>query len=108
MSFPSEPDFVQNSLSVWSHFIGLMKDSLLANPTPQRLVLFVLLWHHTMAILSLKLDKLFILLVPALVVWWEAVGVSFPSEPDFVQKTLSIKSNCVLLMILSLLANPKP
>jgi hypothetical protein len=36
--------------------------------------------------ISLKLDKLFMLLVPELVVSVEVVGgVTFPSEPDFVQ-----------------------
>jgi hypothetical protein len=56
-----------------------------------------------------KLDKLFMLLVPELVVWFEPVGLSsFPSEPDFVQTFLSIKSNFVVVMILPLLANPVP
>jgi hypothetical protein len=39
-----------------------------------------------MAILSFKLNKMFILLEPALVVWFEGVGAaSFPNESDFVQ-----------------------
>jgi hypothetical protein len=60
-----------------------------------------------MASVSLKLDQLFILLVPELIEF--VVGaVSFPNEPDFVQKSLSIKSKFVLLMILSLLTNPLP
>jgi hypothetical protein len=54
-----------------------------------------------MATLSFKLDQLFILLVPELV-----VAVSFPSEPDFVQTFLSIKSKVVVDMIIPLLANP--
>jgi hypothetical protein len=44
-----------------------------------------------MATLSLKLDQLFIVLVPALVA--EGCGanaVGFPSEPDVVQKILSV------------------
>jgi hypothetical protein len=63
-----------------------------------------------MAILSLKLDKLFIVLVPALVVWFEVVGdVRFPSEPDFVQISLSIKPDCaVVIKNGPLRANPKP
>jgi hypothetical protein len=61
-----------------------------------------------MAIFLFKLDKLFILLVPELVVWFEPVGFTFPSEPDFVQTFVSIKSNFVIVMILPLLANPVP
>jgi hypothetical protein len=40
-----------------------------------------------MAILLFKLDQLFKLPVPELVVWFVAVGffTVFPSEPDFVQ-----------------------
>jgi hypothetical protein len=55
-----------------------------------------------MATLSFKLEQLFILLVP------ELVAVSFPSEPDFVQTFLSIKSKAVVDMIAPLLANPDP
>jgi hypothetical protein len=39
-----------------------------------------------MAMLLFKVDKLIILPVPELVVWYVVVGaVTFPSEPDFVQ-----------------------
>jgi hypothetical protein len=56
-----------------------------------------------MATFSFKLDQLFILLPPELVV----VGaVIFPSEPDFVQNSLSIKSNSVIDMNGSLPTNP--
>jgi hypothetical protein len=58
-----------------------------------------------MAILSFKLDQLFTLLVPELVV---AGAVIFPSEPDFVQNSLSILSKFVCVMMLSLHADPIP
>jgi hypothetical protein len=62
-----------------------------------------------MAILSFKLDQLFTLLVPELVVSFEVEGaVSFPDEPDFVQNSLSIKSNFVMVMQAPLLTNPHP
>jgi hypothetical protein len=68
-SFPSEPDFVQKSLSIWSHCVVLMNVPLRTNPQPKRFVLLVLLdWHQTMAISSLKLNKLFTLLVPELII----------------------------------------
>jgi hypothetical protein len=58
-----------------------------------------------MPTLSFKIDQLFIVLVPELVV----IGaVSLPSKPDFVQNYLSIKSNCVILMTGPLLMNPPP
>jgi hypothetical protein len=60
-----------------------------------------------MALFSFKLDQLFILLEPELVVG-VAVGVSFPNESDFVQKFLSVWSHFVVVMILSLLTNPYP
>ncbi len=50
-----------------------------------------------MAIFSFKLKQLFILLVPELVVLIDAAGgITFPSEVEFVQKFLSIKSNFVI------------
>jgi hypothetical protein len=62
-----------------------------------------------MAMLSFKLNKLFIVLVPELVVDVDVVvTLNFPDEPDFVQNALSIMSNLVLRMILSLHANPNP
>jgi hypothetical protein len=86
---PNEPDFVQTFLSINSKFVIDMTLPLRMNPQPKRLVFFVLKRHQTIAILSFKLDQLFILLVPELVVWFEGVGaVSFPSEPDFVKKSL--------------------
>jgi hypothetical protein len=60
-----------------------------------------------MAILSLKLDQLFILLVPAFVEGVVGAG-SFPSEPDFVQKLCSIKWKFVIVMKPPLLTNPAP
>jgi hypothetical protein len=81
---PSEPKVFQNSLSIKSKFVIVMKCPLMTNPQPQRLVLLVTTWHHTMAIGSFKLDQLFKALVPELVVG-VAVAVSFPSEPDFVE-----------------------
>jgi hypothetical protein len=56
VSFPDEPDFVQKYLSVWSQYVVCMKS--------HSLVLLVLEWHDTMALLSWKLDQLFMLLVP--------------------------------------------
>jgi hypothetical protein len=47
-----------------------------------------------MTILSFKLDQLFTLLMPEHVVG----QVIFPSEPDFVQTSLSIKSKFVIVM----------
>jgi hypothetical protein len=55
-----------------------------------------------MALLSLKPDELFTLLVPELV-----VVVNFPNESDFVQNFLSIKSKFVIDMISPLLVNPQ-
>jgi hypothetical protein len=59
-----------------------------------------------MAIDSFKLDQLFMLLVPELVV----VGAVMipPSEPDFVQDFLSIKSNFVACVTSPLMMNPRP
>jgi hypothetical protein len=58
-----------------------------------------------MAIRSFKLDQLFTLLVPELVVVGAAIC---PSEPDFVQTFLSINSKFVIDMMVPLLANPQP
>ena len=48
--------------------------------------------------------------MPFLVIAGNAGGIAinFPSEPDFVQKLLSIKSQFVLPVIASLLINPTP
>jgi hypothetical protein len=101
--FPSELDFVKNRLSVWSNFVVLMKLPLRENPPPKRLVLFVLTWHHTMTIRSLKLDKLFILLIP-----FTFQFINFPSESNLVQNYLTIMSNFVVLVIAPLLFDPLP
>jgi hypothetical protein len=54
-----------------------------------------------------ELDKLFMLLVPELVVL--VVGaVTFPSEANSVQNSLSIRSNFVMDMMLLLRANALP
>jgi hypothetical protein len=106
---PSEPDFVQKYLPIMSNFVLLMIVPLRTDPHPQRLVLLVLDWHRAMAILSFKLDQLFILLVPELVVLVEVVVTfTFPSEPDFVQNYLSIESKFVILMIFPLRIDPLP
>jgi hypothetical protein len=73
------------------------------NPPPKRLVLLVPDWHHAMAIRSFKLDQLFMLLVPDLV-----VGVSFPSEADFIESSFSIRSKLVCSTIGPLITNPPP
>jgi hypothetical protein len=61
-----------------------------------------------MSILLLKLDHLFTVLAPDLVVAFVVLegALSIPSEPDFVQEFMSIKSQLVSLMKSSLLANP--
>jgi hypothetical protein len=64
---PNEPDFVQNSLSVWSKFVLVMIFPLRANPHPKSLVFLVSFWHHTIAIVLFKFDKLFILHLPFLI-----------------------------------------
>jgi hypothetical protein len=62
-----------------------------------------------MTLLSFKLDQLFILLVPDLVVDVDvAVTLNFPDEPDFVQNSLSVWSNFVVLMIAPLHGDPPP
>jgi hypothetical protein len=107
VAFPSEPDFFQNSLSIESNFVLGVSCPLLVAPMPQRLVFLALVWHHAMTIRLLKLDQRFTVLVPELVVSVEVVdGVSFPSEPDFVQKFLSIKPKFAVLMMVPLLVNP--
>jgi hypothetical protein len=68
-SFPSEPNFVQNPLSIKSDFVALMIAPLPANPPPQTGILLVASWHHAMAVLSFGLDKLFMLHVPLLVLF---------------------------------------
>jgi hypothetical protein len=62
-SFPSEPDFVQEFLSINSHFVILLQVPLNA----KRLVLLVPSWHHAIALLSFKLDKLFTFHIPLLI-----------------------------------------
>jgi hypothetical protein len=65
VSFRSEYKFVQNSLSINCKFVILMIAPLLANPPSKKgLVLLITLWHHTMALLLFKLDKLFIFHIP--------------------------------------------
>jgi hypothetical protein len=59
-----------------------------------------------MALLSFKLDQLFMLLVPELVVIGVVGAFNSPHEPDFVQNSLSVWSKFVVLMIAPLLANP--
>jgi hypothetical protein len=62
-----------------------------------------------MAIDSFIFEQLFVLLVPELVVWFEVVDAFvFPSEPDLVQKHLSMLSHFVNVMILPLHVNPNP
>jgi hypothetical protein len=63
-----------------------------------------------MATLSFKIDQLFILLVPELVVGFVCgVGaIIFPSESDFVQEFLSVRSHFVIVLNAPLHANPNP
>jgi hypothetical protein len=61
------------------------------------------------AFFSFKLDQLFMLLVPKLVVDVAvAVTLNFPDEVEFVQKLLSINSKVAVDMISRLHANPHP
>jgi hypothetical protein len=62
--FPSEPKFVQKYLSIKSKCVFAMIDPLPTNPTPKRRVFLVPSGHEIIAILSFKLDQLFILLIP--------------------------------------------
>jgi hypothetical protein len=62
-----------------------------------------------MSSLSFKLDQLFVLLVPDLVVdVVVAITFHFPDESDFVKKFLSVRSHFIILMISPLRANPHP
>jgi hypothetical protein len=67
LNFPSEPEFVQNNLSILSKFVVDMIFPLRMHPKPKRLVLLVLAWHPTMAIDSFAFDKLFTKHVPFLI-----------------------------------------
>jgi hypothetical protein len=108
-NFPAEPDFVKEFLSVWLQFVVVMTVTLTPNPEPKRLVILVLGWYLAMALLSFKLDQLFKVLVPELVVWFAGVrDVTFPIEPDSVQNYLSIKSNFVTCLIGPLVLNTNP
>jgi hypothetical protein len=70
VSCPSEPDFVQHVLSIKSKFVAVVMRSLFVNPPPKRLVFLIAMWHHTMAIGSFKLDKLLILPIPFLIMFF--------------------------------------
>jgi hypothetical protein len=65
-----------------------------------------------MAIRLLKLDQPLILPLPDLVLVGALVqdvgAMSFPSEPDFVQQCLSIKSHFVIDIIGPLPIHPRP
>jgi hypothetical protein len=104
VSFPNEPNFVQTFvqtfLSIKSKVVIDMTVPLRASPHPKkRLALLATLWHHALAMFLSKLNQLFMLLAPELVVWFEGVvGISFPSKPDFVKNSLSIKSHSVVDM----------
>jgi hypothetical protein len=109
VNFPSEPDFVQKHLSIWSHCVIVMKAPLTTNPLPQRFILLVFVWNHTIALFSFIFDQLFIVLVPELVDMVSVVGaVIFPSEPDFVKNYFSVWSHFVIGVSYPLLHNPLP
>jgi hypothetical protein len=59
-----------------------------------------------MAIGSFKLDQILTLLVPELVVVVVA-DVTFPSEANFIEKSLSIRSNFVVVVVV-VVATPLP
>jgi hypothetical protein len=70
VSFPTEPDFFQNFLSILSKFVILMKGPLPSNQLRQRLVLVAPRWHHAMTLVLLfELHQLFELHVPLLVMF---------------------------------------
>jgi hypothetical protein len=78
-----------------------MQLSLVTNPIPKRRVFLVLIWHDTMASLPFKLNQLFIVQMPLVI-------LHIPNEPNVFQKSLSIKSNCVFARKLPLFMNPSP
>jgi hypothetical protein len=109
--FPDETDFVQKFLSIKFKFVFDMRLPLVNNPLPkQRHVFLVPRWHETMSILTFILDQLFILLPPFTVKNLDIACrfINSPNEPDFVQTSLSIKSNCVFDVKLPLCMNPNP
>jgi hypothetical protein len=61
-----------------------------------------------MALLLFELDQLFILLVPELVVWFEAGAVIFPREAEFIENCLSINWNFVYCVSCTLRMGPHP
>jgi hypothetical protein len=62
--FPSEPNFVQNFLSILSKFVRPLP----MNPMPKRLVCLAALWHQTMTIVLFELCQPFAFLhVPFLI-----------------------------------------
>jgi hypothetical protein len=63
-NFPNEPDFVQQFLSINWNFVSDMISTLVTNPSPKRHVFPIPFGHETMVMLSFKLDKLFIPLIP--------------------------------------------
>jgi hypothetical protein len=88
---PSKPDFVQQLLLFWSHFLFDVSCSLLANPPPQRRVFFAPFWHRAMAIHSFEFDQLLTLLFPlnmkGVIITFrnECRFKNFPNEFKFVQ-----------------------
>jgi hypothetical protein len=80
-SFPNEHQFVQLVLSILSQFVRVTKVPVPTNPPPESLV-WLVLRHETMAILSLKLDHFLMLQMPLLVV--VAGAINTPNEPEFI------------------------
>jgi hypothetical protein len=68
-TFASERAFVQNSLSIKSHFVIAEIFPQTTDPKPQRLVLLVPPLRHAMAIGSFELKKLFAACVSLLVMF---------------------------------------
>ena len=92
-NFPNEPQAVQYILSILSNCVRAMKSSLRSDPVPKRLVLFVVEWDETMAIVSFKVDQ-FLVLQPPLLGFFHVDKffmrlarflTACPSELEFVQ-----------------------
>jgi hypothetical protein len=56
-NFPSEPNFVKNTLSIKSKFVCSMKSPLITNPPSKRLVMLVLVWQPTMALSESEIES---------------------------------------------------
>jgi hypothetical protein len=95
-NFPREFDVIQSHLSIVSHSVVVMSRPLISDPRRQRQVFFVLLllWHPAMALVSLKLDKLFLFHVPLLVKFRHGSQKALLKSWQETLKLLRCKSHC--------------